>query len=78
MEERAQCAVDPYPILREEGSVNYQISIIPLNYGYIVEVGCQRFAVGHVENLIERISAYLRNPREVITQWNESKTLPAQ
>ena len=76
MEDRAQYPTETYPPIRTEGFPRYQISIYPLDYGYMVEIGCQKFAIENVENLIERLSAYLRTPQEVITQWNESKTLP--
>ena len=76
MEERAQYPTEIYPPIRTDGLPKYQIFINPLDYGYMIEVGCQRFAIENVETLITKVSAYLRNPQEVITQWNESKTLP--
>ena len=76
MEDRAQYPTELYSPIRTESFSKYQISINPLDYGYIVEIGCQRFAIENVETLITKVSAYLRNPQEVITQWNEYKTLP--
>lgn len=52
------------------------VNIRPLNYGFIVEVGCQTFAIEKVEDLISRLSAYLTNPNEVTGNWLHEKKLP--
>lgn len=55
---------------------NYQIIVNPLTSGYTVHIGCQSFAIESTETLILRLSAYLRNPQEVMDQWLNHKVLP--
>ena len=63
--------------LEQVGTPNYQIIVHPLTSGYTVQIGCQSFAVESVESLIYRLSAYLRNPEKVISDWTEFGKLPS-
>ena len=65
-------------VLMADPSYNPQHRVIiePLSSGYTVTVGCQTFAIENVESLISKLSAYLRNPQQVATEWQQSKVLP--
>lgn len=71
MEERASMPV-PYPSY----SSRHQITINPLNFGYLVNIGCNTFAIENVESLVSKLNSYLRNPEEVEGNWLENKILP--
>ena len=45
------------------------ISIIQLDYGYEVKVGCQRLAIEKPETLIAALRKYLKNPAKVEKAW---------
>jgi hypothetical protein len=42
-----------------------QITIEPLNKGYVVKVGCQTVAIENKDRLIDLLTRYLRNPQEI-------------
>lgn len=39
-----------------------EINIRPLNHGFIVTVGCQTLAIETAETLVEKLTAYLKDP----------------
>jgi hypothetical protein len=45
------------------------INITPLHYGYMVDVGCQRFAVESVDKLLKYLGEYLKDPQAVEKAW---------
>lgn len=45
------------------------INIQPLNHGFLVNVGCQAFAVETVDALLHRLGVYLKNPYETEQKW---------
>lgn len=49
------------------------ITIKQLNYGYIIEVGCQTFAIESASLLIAKLSEYISNPGETEKKWNDGK-----
>lgn len=49
------------------------ISIEPLNHGYIVTIGCQRFAATNPSKMLKKIGKYLENPAEVEKLWLSGK-----
>ena len=51
------------------------ITIESLEHGYIVRVGCQRFASEDAKKMLELIAVYLNNPNEIEKKWlnNEFK-----
>jgi hypothetical protein len=51
------------------------ISIEPLNYGFIVRVGCQSFAIETSEKLIEKLTGYLKDPKKTETKWQREHIL---
>jgi len=54
------------------------IEIIPLDYGYIVNVGCQRIAIEDKKDLIKYLVEYLENPSEVERKYNRNELLDKQ
>ncbi len=50
-----------------------RINIRQLNYGYLVEVGCQQFAIEHVDKLIKNLKEYLNNPSKKTEVWIRGK-----
>jgi len=46
-----------------------EITITPLNKGYLVRVGCQQFAIGGTKKLIAKLTKYLENPKDVENIW---------
>lgn len=49
--------------------------ITQLNYGYLVNVGCQTFAFETVDKLIEKLGEYLKNPSQTEKDWYSGKLL---
>lgn len=52
-----------------------QINIEPLNYGFIVRVGCQTFAIETPDKLIEKLTGYLKDPSTVERKWQREHIL---
>ena len=46
-----------------------EINIRPLNYGYVVNIGCQTFAIESVEKLVSNLEKYLNSPNETEKEW---------
>jgi len=49
------------------------ISIEQLNHGYVIVVGCQRFAVESKDALLHRLGSYLSDPNKVEEDWSTGK-----
>lgn len=49
------------------------IQIEQLNHGYIVVVGCQRFAIENKDALLHRLGSYLSDPGKVEDEWQSGK-----
>jgi hypothetical protein len=49
------------------------ISIRQLSHGYIVEVGCQTFAIESASTLIAKLSEYILNPNFTESKHREGK-----
>lgn len=52
-----------------------EINIQPLNYGYVVRVGCQTLGIESKDTLIKNLVAYLENPGEYESKYMSSKKL---
>jgi hypothetical protein len=52
-----------------ERPLGKMVTIEPVNHGYVVTVGRQRFAVEHLESLLHRLGDYLRDPMTVEGKW---------
>jgi len=63
------------PILDEPATKMYGILIEPLDYGFTVKIGCQKFAIETKERLIEKLSQYINNPKDVEKKWSRSKEI---
>ena len=53
---------EPRRTLRQEKVKAREINIVEMDYGYMVRVGCQSFAIEKTDDLIEKLTMYLRNP----------------
>ncbi len=67
--------VNVSPLTTGGDSLPYEIKIKPLNYGYIVNVGCQSFAIEDKNKLLKNLEAYLTNPSATEKKWRENKEL---
>ena len=61
----------PMPMGAEPKSSNKirTINIEQLDYGYVVQVGCQRFAVETHKKVINALNEYMANPDETQRKW---------
>ena len=58
------------PITVEPSSVlAREIKIKQLNHGYVVNIGCQTFAIESVGKLVSNLEKYLNSPIETETEW---------
>ena len=46
-----------------------EINIRPLNFGYVVNIGCQTFAIESVEKLVSNLEKYLNSPNDTEKEW---------
>lgn len=53
---------------------NYNVQVETLERGYVLSVGCKRFAIESTEVLINMLTKYFTNPGEIQKQFHE-KTL---
>ncbi len=52
-----------------------QVNIESLSHGFIVTIGCQKFAVESVDKLVKNLAIYLKNPSDTEDKWFKDKTL---
>lgn len=52
------------------------IEIKPLNYGYLVIIGCQRFAIEDPAKLTKMLELYLKDHEKVEKEWMSNDKLP--
>lgn len=64
---------NPRAILDPTPRLPHNINIRPLNYGFVVTVGCQEFAVEDHKKMLEIIGKYLENPNEMEKKWMEKR-----
>lgn len=55
-----------------------RIEIDPLDYGYIVKVGCQTCAIESKSDLIKYLTEYLSDPLKVEEKYNQKEYLKHQ
>lgn len=55
-----------------------QITIDPLDYGYIVRVGCQNCAIESKQDLINYLTEYINNPEEAELKYRKKQLLKHQ
>ena len=60
---------DPRTIPDPTPRLPRNINIRPLNYGFVVTVGCQEFAVEDSKKMLELIGKYYENPYEMEEKW---------
>ena len=59
-----------------ESIPTYNVNISVLNHGYMLNVGCQSFAIENADRLLVCLTAYFKNPSETIDNWLNKKILP--
>ena len=64
----------PVP-MNENSNKAKRINIEPLDFGYVVTVGCQKFAVENSGKLVDSLREYLRDPNRVEKEWFDGKFL---
>lgn len=52
---------------------NYGIQIEILEFGYILGIGCKRFAFETKERLLDNLTEYLADPAKAQQKWWETK-----
>lgn len=62
---------DPIPALQDPcGSDRIkEIRITQVDHGYIVNIGCQTFAIESSKRLVKNIEKYLESPQEIEKAW---------
>jgi hypothetical protein len=51
------------------------IEIESLDFGYVVRVGCQKFAVESIDKLTDSLKEYLQDPNSVERKWFKGEFL---
>lgn len=51
------------------------IKISQLDFGYIVTIGCQKFAIENMERLLYALRTYMEHPSETEDDWFDGKFL---
>ena len=67
------CSGEPIPYYPKR-----EINISPLDYGYIVRVGCQTLAIESKQDLIKHLTDYLNNPSETENKYQQKQLLKHQ
>lgn len=62
--------IDP---IRPVPSRAKNINIVALDRGWTVNVGCSTFAFTDIEDMIGKITSYLKDPQETENLWNQKK-----
>ena len=52
-----------------------QITIEQMDFGYIVRVGCQTYAIETIEKIMINLGDYLKDPGKVEGEWYKTRTL---
>lgn len=80
MRERIEVTVNgsmgvPTPVNQEDGGKGkiYQIIIEQLDLGYLVNVGCKRFAIQTAEDLLEKLKTYILAPDETEKKYSKGE-----
>lgn len=53
-----------------------QIVITPKSSGYLIQVGCQEFAITDLHTLIRQLNTFLTDPDKVGSEWMTENKLP--
>ncbi len=61
------------PMQLKEENIIRSINIRQLSHGYIIEVGCQTFAIESASTLIAKLSEYILNPNATESKHREGK-----
>ena len=61
------------PTQPKEENTMRPLAIRQLNHGYVIEVGCQTFAIESPATLIAKLAEYITNPAATENRWREGK-----
>jgi hypothetical protein len=78
MMEEGEEVFEEVDVLVEESTRHNQIrdiEISQLNYGYIVKIGCHKFAIEKPKTLVDKLLEYLNNPSETEDKWFKGELL---
>ena len=67
-----ECCVSEQPMMDNGYTLKVkarEINIQPMNYGFVVRVGCQTFVFETTEKMIRNLDAYLADPENVEKAW---------
>lgn len=79
MNEEAMKGYDACEVSAEpQYSPKRRIEIDPLDYGYVVRVGCQTCAIESKSDLIKHLTEYLSDPLKVEEKYNQKEYLKYQ
>ena len=63
---------------REISQSKREINISPLDYGYVIRVGCQVLAIESKQDIIRYLTDYLNNPNETENKYQQKQLLKHQ
>ena len=67
------CCEESMPMAAAPSGNVRDIAIVKLNYGYVVTVGCHKFAIETPETVIAKLGEYLKDPLGTEMKWFEGK-----
>jgi hypothetical protein len=56
------------PVGSSNGKIR-EIRLQQLNRGYVINVGCHSFAISTADELVEKLTEYIKNPNETEKKW---------
>jgi hypothetical protein len=63
------------PIAEEKTPRIRELTIRQLDFGYIVNAGCQTFAIESADKLLEKLTEYINEPAKTEEKWFKTKLL---
>jgi hypothetical protein len=63
------------PLVEEKSERIREIRISQLDFGYVVNVGCQSFAIESAEKLLEKLAEYIKEPAKTEEKWFKTRLL---
>ena len=69
------CCEAPTPRNEPFHNAIREVNIKQLNHGYIVQAGCQQFAIETSEKLLSALADYMKDPQGTENAWFDGKLL---
>jgi hypothetical protein len=70
MESEVKMCIEERPAITSFSSKIREINVTPLDYGFIIRVGCQSIAITSKEDLIKYLTKYITNPNQTEKEYN--------